>query len=111
MAKNNSTQNNGSNASQPENNGNQNNGNKTVTPVLLQTYTVKQFNFGIPREGQGTILVKVFSAPYALWWIGQDNKPIDLAPYEVDAIHQYLRTMQNIRREMNQQQFAPPAGE
>lgn len=75
-----------------------------VVPVLMATYTLKQFNFILQRQ-DGPLAVKVFSAPYALWWIGDDNKEVDLAVEEVDAIHQYLRTMGELRRQMQAKRF------
>lgn len=74
---------------------------KKVEIVVLQTYQVKQYNMGIVRENGETIPVKVFVAPYAVWWIDRDNLPIELPKEEIDALHQQLRLMGQVRKAMN----------
>lgn len=74
-----------------------------VVIVMTQTYIVKQFCFAIERDNGDTIAVKVFSAPYGLWWVGDENQEISLSKEEIDAIHVQLRNLQRVRKNLNDQ--------
>lgn len=71
---------------------------KTVDLTLTNTFPVKQNNFAITRDDGTVVFVKMFSAPYGNFWVGDDNLPIRLDPDEQDAIFNMLRKLQAINK-------------